>query len=142
MQIPITQIDRSLPLPGYATEGATGFDLYCRVETVIPPGQIARIPANVIIAVPAGYTLIVALRSGVPSRSGLLMPNGVGIIDQDYCGPDDEIEIQVYNFTAHPVTVRRGDRVAQGLIFPAPRVSWAEGSPMRHQSRSGFGSTG
>lgn len=142
MRVAITRIDPSLPLPSYATGGATGFDFYCRLDTGVLPGQIARIPANVIVAVPAGYTLLVALRSSTPLRRGLLIPHGVGIIDQDYRGPNDEIQIQVYNFSSAPVTVRRGDRIAQGLLLPAPHVTWEEVPPETNASRSGFGSTG
>ena len=50
-----------------------------------------------------------ALRDAVPGA------NGVGVIDPDYCGPEDEVKIAVMNFTREPVTVRAGDRIAQGL---------------------------
>ena len=55
-----------------------------------------------------------------------MVANGVGIIDPDYAGPDDEVRIQVLNITAADVTVKRGDRLAQGIVLPAPRVTWDE----------------
>ena len=55
-----------------------------------------------------------------------MVANGVGVIDQDYCGPADEVKIQVLNFTAAPVQVARGDRIAQGLFIPVARAEWQE----------------
>jgi dUTP pyrophosphatase len=141
MRVGITRIDPSLPLPRYATEGAAGFDFYCRETGGVAPGRIAAIPSNVIVAVPEGYVLIVALRSSTPRTKGLIIPNGVGVIDRDYCGPDDEIGILVFNTGDRPVTVERGERVAQGLIIPCAQVEWEERS-LRAPSRGGFGSTG
>jgi dUTP pyrophosphatase len=141
MRVAITRVDPSLPLPGYATEGAAGFDFYCRETVEVAPGAIATIPSNAIIAVPDGYVLFVALRSSTPRTKGLIIPNGVGVVDRDYCGPDDEIGIIVYNLTSQPVTVERGERIAQGLLMPVERVEWDERDANR-PSRGGFGSTG
>lgn len=142
MRVRLTRIDPDLPLPAYATDGAAALDLYCRQDIVVPPGGLGFIPANVIIAVPAGHVLLVALRSGTPRRTGLISPHGIGIIDRDYCGPDDEIHIQVFNPTAVAVTVHRGDRIAQALLLPVTDVEWEEQEPLRDSSRGGFGSTG
>jgi len=65
------------------------------------------------------------------------------VIDEDYCGPKDEIKIQVLNFTAAPVTVAKGDRIAQGLLLPVVRAEWIDTTaPLRGESRGGFGATG
>lgn len=141
MQVGITRIDPSLPLPSYESAGAAGFDLYCRLDVAIEPGTLARLPTNVIVAVPDGYFLMVALRSGTPRRKGLLSPHGVGIIDQDYRGPEDEVLVQVYNFGGETVHVSRGERIAQGLLAPIERCEWDE-RPATTASRGGFGSTG
>ena len=71
-----------------------------------------------------------------------MVANGVGVIDPDYCGPEDEIKVAVMNFTDAAVTVRRGDRLAQGIFLTAPRVMWDEAGELRDQSRGGFGATG
>ena len=81
----------------------------------------------------------VILRAGV---RGLLVANGVGVVDPDYSGPNDEIMIQVLNFTDAPVDVTRGDRLAQGIVLPAPRVTWSEVAAIREVTRGGFGATG
>lgn len=138
----ITRVDPSLPLPRYATEGAAGFDFLCRLDTTVQPHSIARIPANVVICVPRDHVLVVALRSGTPARKGLLSPGGIGVIDPDYCGPDDEIQIQVYNFTDQPVAVERGERIAQGILVPSLICEWDEMDTSSERSRGGFGSTG
>lgn len=142
MRVPIARVDPTLPLPGYATGGSAGFDFVCRLQTTVEPGRVARIPANVIVTVPRGHVLIVALRSGTPARKGLLSPGGIGVIDPDYCGPDDEIQIQVMNFTSAPVRVERGERIAQGILMPVVKAEWEETEPVSRPSRGGFGSTG
>lgn len=141
MRVAITRIDPSLPLPQYCTDGAAGFDFYCRERTSVEPGAMAAIPSNAIVSVPEGHVLVVALRSSTPRKWGLIIPNGVGIIDRDYCGPEDEIKIPVYNVRDTVVTVDRGERIAQGLILPLPHVEWDE-RPLDAPSRGGFGSTG
>src|SRR5579884_470020 len=110
VHVTIKRIDSSLPLPTYATAGSVGFDLICREDTEIAPRTIGLIPGNVIVQTPPGYMLLLALRSSTPRRKGLLIPHGLGIIDQDYCGEGDELLVQVYNFQDEPVLVRRGER--------------------------------
>ncbi len=141
LQVTIKRIDTDLPLPIYATAGSVGFDLLCREETEIEPRTVELIPSNVIVRIPAGYMLMLTLRSSTPLRKGLLIPNGVGIIDQDYCGEGDELKIQVFNFRDEAVTVTRGERIAQGIFIPIMHVRWNEVDAMG-QGRGGFGSTG
>ncbi len=141
LRVRIARVDRALPLPVYETPGAVGFDLLARVETTVAPGALARIPANVIVETPPGYLLLVAARSSTPAKKGLSIPHGIGIIDQDYCGPEDEILLQVYNFTAAPVTVARGERIAQGVFVRVDRAEWAETAAAGRPTRGGFGST-
>src|SRR5215472_7308293 len=111
-RVRIKRIDPALPLPVYASAGAVGFDLLCREQRIVAPGEVALLPANVIVATPPGYMLMVTARSSTPRRKGLSIPHGVGVIDTDYSGPQDEVQVQVYNFTDRPVTVDRGERIA------------------------------
>jgi dUTP pyrophosphatase len=141
LHVEIKRIDTSLPLPTYATAGSVGFDLLCREDTEISPRTVELIPSNVIVRIPAGYMLMLTLRSSTPLRKGLLIPNGVGIIDQDYCGEGDELRVQVFNFREETVSVKRGERIAQGIFLPIMRVSWDEVNELG-QGRGGFGSTG
>jgi dUTP pyrophosphatase len=86
--------------------------------------------------------LMVTLRSSTPRKRSLLIPHGVGVIDQDYCGEGDEVKIQVYNFTSKPVTVERGDRIAQGIFVRVDTAQWSEVDRIESKTRGGFGSTG
>lgn len=142
MRVPIVRVDTSLPLPTYASEGSVGFDFITRVTTTVEPGGMARIPGNVIVATPPDHMLLVAVRSSTPRRTGLRLSNAIGIIDQDYAGPEDEIHIDVWNPTDRPVTVDRGERIAQGVFVRVARVEWEERDASRGPTRGGFGSTG
>ncbi len=141
LQVTIKRIDPSLALPTYATAGSVGFDLLCREDTEVAPRKLGLIPGNVIVRTPPGYMLMLSLRSSTPRRKGLLIPHGIGIIDQDYVGEGDELMIQVYNFRDEAVTVRRGERIAQGMFVPIMHVTWNEVENMG-KGRGGFGSTG
>jgi dUTP pyrophosphatase len=141
LKVTIKRVDTELPLPEYATPGSVGFDLICRTTTVVEACQLARIPGNVIVQTPPGYMLMLTMRSSAAQRKGLLIPNGVGIIDQDYCGDGDELQVSVYNFRDEAVTVIRGERIAQGLFVPIAQVIWQEVDQVG-KGRGGFGSTG
>jgi dUTP pyrophosphatase len=142
MKVNIQRVDKDLELPVHETEGAVGFDIVCRVDTIIKSKELALIPGNVIVEVPKGYMLTVCSRSSTPRKKSLMMPHGLGIIDQDYHGPDDEILIQVYNFGDNDITVSRGDKIAQGIFVKIERVEWEEKESLKKESRGGFGSTG
>ena len=142
MKVKIKRIDKDLPLPVYETEGAVGFDILARENTTVAAGGITLVPGNIIVEVPKGYMLTVASRSSTPLKKGLLTPHGIGIIDHDYCGPEDEIKIQVYNFTKEDVAIKRGDKIAQGLFVRVDTFGWEEVDEMKKPNRGGFGSTG
>lgn len=141
LNVAIKRIDTELPLPAYATQGSVGFDLICREDSEVAPRKLGRIPGNLIVQTPPGYMLLITMRSSTARRKGLLIPNGVGIIDQDYCGEGDEILVSVYNFRDEAVTVQRGERIAQGIFVPVARVEWKEVDEVG-KGRGGFGSTG
>ena len=143
MKIRIKRIDPTLPLPEYQTAGSVAFDLLARAATEIPPHTIALVPANVIVETPPGYMFLIASRSSTPKKKGLLIPNGIGVIDQDYCGENDEVMIQMYNFTDTPATVERGERIAQGIFVKIEKAELEETEQdFAKKSRGGFGSTG
>lgn len=141
MKVKIKRVDKSLPLPKYETEGSVGFDLLCRETVEIAPKEIVLIPANIIVETPPGYMLMLSMRSSTPRKFGIMMAQGVGIIDTDYCGEEDEIKIQAYNFTDETVTIERGSRIAQGIFIKVDTADWNEVDQMQVSSRGGFGST-
>src|SRR3989338_1631014 len=116
MKINIKRLDSSLPLPQYQTKGSVGFDLVARVSLSIKPFAPTIIPLNVVVKVPKGCVMLLFARSSLPLKKGLIVANSVGVIDQDYCGENDEIGLQVINFTKKNVIVDKGERIAQGLI--------------------------
>jgi len=142
MQLKIKRLDASIGLPAPATGRAAGFDLAAAADVEVPPHSIRLVGTGLVIAVPDGYFLGIFARSSTPLKKGLMVANGVGVIDADYCGPADEIKIQVLNITDAPVKVGRGDRIAQGIVLPRQQIERQEVDEMDVPTRGGFGSTG
>ena len=138
----IRRIDKSIPMPAYQTDGSVGFDLCVREDVTVPPKDISLLPMNVIAEVPQGYMLLLALRSSTPRNFGLIMPHGIGVIDNDYCGPEDEIMLQVVNVRDEDVFIEKGTRLAQGILVNVSREQIVEVESLTQESRGGFGSTG
>jgi len=138
----IKRLSPSVQLPRYESDGAAAFDLAAAADMIVEAGKVALIPTGLIIEVPPGMFLGIFARSSTPLKRGLMVANGVGIVDEDYCGPGDEVKIAVVNFTSAPVRVSAGDRIAQGMLLPVNRVTWEEVDMVRSGSRGGFGSTG
>src|SRR5699024_3875812 len=82
------RVDPALPLPEPEPKAAA-FDLPCRIDVEIAPHKIGVVPVNSIIRVPDGFFLLVALRSSTPVKRGLVLANGIGIVDPFYCGDED-----------------------------------------------------
>jgi dUTP pyrophosphatase len=141
LAIRITRIHPDAVLPEYQTAGSAGFDLAAVSSVTVEPGRVALIPTGLVIRVPLRMFLGVFARSSTPLKRGLMIANGVGVIDPDYCGASDEVKIAVMNFTREAVTVRAGERIAQGILLEAPGVQWVEGDA-EVESRGGFGSSG
>ena len=141
MKVEIFRIDKSLPLPKYETKGSFAFDFLARKEIVIQPHEIGFVSGNVIVKCPENLALLILPRSSTPRKKSLVFPHSVGLIDQDYHGEKDEILIQVLNFSNEPVTVEKGERIAQGLFVKAEQVELDEVHTPGEISRGGFGST-
>ena len=141
MNIKIKRFDKELPLPTRQTGGAAAFDLTAREWVMIQPGTVGYVPLNVAIETPSDHFLLVAARSGT-HKKGIMMANGIGIIDPDYSGNEDEIKAAYYNFSAVPVVIEKGDRIAQGTFVKISHPEWDETDEMRNKTRGGFGTTG
>jgi len=142
MQVKIKRIDKTLPLPVYKTAGAVAFDLILREGAVVPSHERALLPCNVVVEIPAGYMLLVAPRSSFSKKKpGLIQGNMVGIIDQDYCGPTDELMFPVYNTTDQPIALERGETYCQAVFVQIGKAEFAEMGEMVAADRGGFGST-
>ena len=140
MKVNIKRIEKDLPLPEYQTSGAVAFDLYSRIDAVIKPKTLERLPTNVIIEIPTGYMIEVKDRSSTLKRKGLLV--STGFIDNDFHGESDEILLQVYNITENDVKVDKGERLGQGVFIKVEKAEWEEVDIMKESGRGGFGTTG
>jgi dUTP pyrophosphatase len=142
MIVKIKRIDKTLPLPIYHTKGSVGFDLVARETTTIKKNEIKLVPLNVIIKTPKGYALHLMSRSSTPLKKGLIVSNGVGLVDQDYSGEEDEIKIQFLNVSGKTQIVERGERLGQGVFVKVGVAKFKEVDRMSKKSRGGHGSTG
>jgi deoxyuridine 5'-triphosphate nucleotidohydrolase len=149
MKIKIKRFDKTLPLPEaeefehgtgqeYDKSMVAAFDFYCRESVVIPPHQINLVPINNAIAVPRDHFLLLSARSSTSWKKGLMLANGVGIIDPFYSGDKDEIRIQLYNITDKPVTIEKGEALAQGVIVKRESVEWIEVEAMGADGHGGY----
>ena len=141
MNIRIKRFDKEVALPKHQTDGAAGLDLAARETVIIEPHAVGYVPLNIAAQAPDGYFILLTARSSL-HKKGLLPANGVGIIDSDYSGDNDEIKAALLNFTDKPVTVEKGDRVMQAIFVKYERADWEEVDAMPNKTRGGFGSTG
>ena len=129
-------------IPEYKSPGACAFDLAPVEDATIQPGEIVGLRTGLVIKVPEGYTLLIATRSSTPKKLGLSIPQAVGIVDNDFCGPTDELLLTLHNFRQEPVEVKKGQRLCQGLIVPIVRAEFQEKATHDAPDRGGWGSTG
>ncbi|MGE5346033.1 MAG: dUTP diphosphatase [Acidithiobacillales bacterium] len=129
--------------PLYASDGAAGADLRAALDAplTVPPGGRALVPTGLVLEIPEGFEGQVRARSGLALRKGLTLANGVGTIDADYRG---EVGVAVVNLGEEPVTIARGERIAQLVVSPVARATFAAAGELGVSSRGsgGFGSTG
>lgn len=142
MKVRIQKLYPEARLPRYHTAQSAAFDLETTEDISVMPKEIKLVKTGLIIQTPPGYFLLIAARSSTPRKKGLVIAQGIGIIDADYCGPEDEIFIQIYNFTDQIIKVNKGERLAQALFLKSEQVEWDEVSQINEKSRGGFGSTG
>lgn len=129
--------------PRPATPGAAGSDLRAAVqsELVLAPGARELVPTGFRIAIPEGFEGQVRPRSGLALKHGITLPNSPGTIDSDYRG---ELKVILQNTGDAPFIVARGERIAQLVIAPVPRVEIVEVGDLDETERGegGFGHTG
>lgn len=139
--IKIKKLHEDAIIPQYQTSGSVGFDLHTVEDLVLRPGHSTLVPTGLAIATPPGYMLAITPRSSTYKKWSLVMPNSIGVVDQDYCGDEDEIKIPVLNMGDSFAKVNKGERIAQGIFISVARLSFTECDSMG-DSRGGFGSTG
>lgn len=137
----IHRLDRGLPLPARAHPGDAGVDLYAAEAVLLGVGERATVGTGVAVSIPEGYAGLVAPRSGLAQRHGLGIVNAPGVVDAGYRG---EIRVILVNHGAEPVSLARGERIAQMLVVPVTvrEMLEVEELPPSERGTGGFGSTG
>ena len=142
VQVLITRLDPSVPLPSYAKGGDAGADIATRVDVTLQPGERALVPTGISIALPDGYVALVHPRSGLAIKHGVTMVNAPGTVDAGYRG---ELQcIMINHDPKESVTFKRGDRIAQLVFQKVERAQFIEVDELPGSGRGtgGFGSTG
>ena len=129
-------------LPRYALPGDAGADLSLAEDVELAPFERALVRTGVAVAIPEGYAGFVHPRSGLAHRFGLSLVNAPGTIDAGYRG---EIKVNLVNLDpSTPISLRRGDRIAQLVVQPVSRATFVPVSQLPGSARGagGYGSTG
>ncbi len=141
MELKIRRFDKTIPLPEYKTKGAAAMDLSPRIDVTLQPNETVAVPLNVAIEPPQGHFVLMAGRSSLYKR-GLMMANGIGIIDEDYAGNGDEYLAILRNVSENTVEIKKGERIVQIIVLPYNQVALQEVDELTGPTRGGVGSTG
>ena len=143
MQVRIKLLNSRGTLPSYQTEGSAAADIAACLDTsvTLESGGRAVIPAGFALQVPQGYEAQIRARSGLSSRYGITIANGIGTIDSDYRG---EVGVILLNLGGEPFTVEHGMRIAQLAVVRCDQVTWEQVDQLEESVRGkgGYGSTG
>ena len=142
VQVLITRLDSSVPLPSYAKGGDAGADLTTTIDFTLAPGERQLVPTGIAIALPDGYVALVYPRSGLAIKAGITLVNAPGTVDAGYRGEISCILINHDRFES--ISFKKGDRIAQLVIQKVERADFIELSELPGSGRGsgGFGSTG
>ncbi len=134
---------RDLPLPTPASAASAGLDLRAALgeSLVLRPGERVLVPTGLVLEIPPGYEGQVRPRSGLALEHGVTLANPPGTIDSDYRG---EVKVLLIHLGDEPLSLERGDRIAQLVVAPVEAVEWEEVTELEASGRGagGFGSTG
>jgi len=141
VRVPVLRVDAALPVPAYARPDDAGLDLYAAEAVTLAPGARALVPTGIALAIPPGFAGFVLPRSGLALRHGVTLLNTPGLVDAGYRG---EVKVLLVNHGDAPVSLSRGDRVAQLVVQRVEHVALAPVAELPESARGagGFGSTG
>ena len=143
-EVKIKKVRKNAIIPAYATPGSAALDLRSALEesvTICAHSRLA-IPTGIAIAVPdASVVSVVCARSGLATKHGISLANGIGVVDSDYRG---EILVSLINNSDTDFVVEPGDRIAQLMFMPVLSAKLLECEELDQTERGagGFGSTG
>ena len=138
------RLGREFPLPAYATDESAGLDLRAMLEAplTLAAGATELLPTGLAIHIgDPGVCAIILPRSGLGHRHGIVLGNGVGLIDADYQG---QLQVSCWNRSASAFTIAPGDRIAQLVLLPVLRAQFRQVTEftMSVRGEGGFGHTG
>src|SRR6202041_3422688 len=128
VDVQLIRLDPGVPLPAYARPGDAGADLSAAEDVDLAPGERAIVRTGIAIALPVGYAAFVHPRSGLAAKHGVTLVNAPGTIDSGYRG---EIKVILLNTdSTRPVSLHRGDRIAQLVVQRVEHGSFREGTTL------------
>lgn len=153
MQIKVKKLHTNAILPTYATDGSACFDLHAilidskgeEYEQKFFSGTKLVIRTGLSFEIPDGYSMMIYSRSGHGFKNDIRLSNCVGVIDSDYRGEVMvKLSSDLIGYVENTFTIRNGDRIAQAMIIPVPKIELVESDELTDTSRGvcGFGSTG
>ena len=129
--------------PEYAPRGSIGMDLSAATDSsfILRAGERALVSAGIAVQIPKGYGGFIFARGGIAAKKGIVLANGVGIIDSDYTG---EVKILLENISNEDYTIKSGERIAQMVFLPVEEANLVIVDQLSKTMRGskGFGSTG
>jgi len=142
MPMNICRLHEDAIVPAYATPGASAFDFHSITSGIVSPYRPLVCDTGIAVEVPENMVLLVFSRSGHGFKIDVRLANCVGVIDSDYTG-----SIKIKLTSDHPkntMRVEKGDRIGQGILMAAPRVSFnvVDELGVTDRGSNGFGSTG
>lgn len=140
-QVKIKKLHPDAVIPEYKKHGDSGFDLHCLADTVVPANSVALLSTGLAFCVPEGFEMQVRMRSGAALKTPLLVANAPGTVDSGYRG---EVCILVRNASSTDFLVKKGERIAQGVIAPVEKAIFevVDDLPQSERGDAAFGSTG
>ena len=144
MKIRIKKLRPSAVIPSYSTIGSSGADVYAAIDepVTIHPGETKIVPLGFSLSVPQGFGVFLLPRSGLGTKSGIVLANLVGLCDSDYRG--EYMAAIWYRKDGEAFTINPRDRIAQIVIMPTHHVEFEEVEELDKTERGagGFGSSG
>lgn len=141
ISVKVKKLHPDARLPVYGTDGAGCFDLAALDSNYVAEESTARIRTGLSFEIPSGHVMLIFSRSGHGFKNDIRLANCVGVIDADYRG---EVMVKLTSDGLNDLAVNAGDRIAQAMVIPFPRVAFEEVEELSSTERGegGFGSTG
>ena len=141
INLKIKKLDARAIVPKYATDGAACFDIHTYDTGLVTEFHSGIYSTGLSFEIPEGYVMLVFSRSGHGFKNDVRLANCVGVIDSDYRG---ELKIKLTADADGGIAVESGDRIAQAMLIPFPKVNFDEVAELTTTARgvSGLGSTG